>query len=121
MKRSALPLAFGGQGLLGADVLEPKALARFAKGKGFVARAVVGHHALDVDTQAPIVSDRSLQEGDGAGLPLVLHDLAEGNPGSIVDTDMDVLLRLTMTGFAIGKSVSATDYADTYDRIDTTV
>src|SRR5205085_4394750 len=76
---------------LGADMLETEALAGSAEGEGFVARTVVGHHSLNLDAQAGIVSDSHLEEGDSASLFLVLHDLAERDPGGIVDADMDKL------------------------------
>src|SRR5947209_16204484 len=72
-------------------MLETEALAGSAEGEGFVARTVVGHHSLNLDAQAGIVSDSHLEEGDSASLFLVLHDLAERDPGGIVDADMDKL------------------------------
>lgn len=87
----AFGLAIGLRSIgLGADVLETEALAGFAEGDGFVARTVVGHDPLDLDAQACVVGDRGLEEAHGAALSFVLHDLAEGDPGSIVDTDVDV-------------------------------
>ena len=76
---------------LGADVLEAKAHAGFAEGKGFVAGAVVRHDTLDRYPEARIVGDSRLKEGDGTSLFLVLHDLTEGDPRSVVDADMHVL------------------------------
>lgn len=79
----ALGLAVGLRRVrLGADVLEAKPVAGLAEGKGLVARPVVGHHPLDLDAQACMVSDRSLEEGHGASLPLALHDLIKGDPGA---------------------------------------
>ena len=102
MKRSALPLVFGvGPG---TDVLETETLAGFAESKGFVARPVVGHHPLDFHPQARVVGDRGLKEGHGAALPLVLHDLAEGDPGSIVDADVNVLLSRTAVRLPVSQS-----------------
>ena len=40
---------------LGADVLEPEALAGFAEGKGFVAGAVVRHDTLEGYPKARII------------------------------------------------------------------
>ena len=52
----------------------------------------VGHHPLDFHPQARVVGDRGLKDGHGAALPLVLHHPAEGDPGSNVDADVNVLL-----------------------------
>jgi hypothetical protein len=41
--------------------------------------------------KACVVGDSGLEEGDGAGLALSLHDAAEGDAGGIVDGDMDEL------------------------------
>ena len=41
-------------------------LARSSEGEGFVAGAVVGHDALDLDAEARVVGNRSFEEGDGA-------------------------------------------------------
>src|SRR5262249_7686010 len=85
-------LAIGLGGVwLGADVLEAETFAGLLEGEGFVARAVVGHDTLDRHAQARIVDDCSLQEGDRASPFLVLHDLTEGDPGSVVDADMHIL------------------------------
>ena len=59
----ALGLAVGLRRVgLGTDVLEAKALAGFAEGKGFVAGAVVGHDALDRYPKARIVGDGRLED-----------------------------------------------------------
>src|SRR5689334_16980800 len=62
-----------------------------AEGYGFIAGAVVGHDTLDRHPEARIVGNSRLEEGDSTPLFLVLHDLTEGDPGRIVDADMDVL------------------------------
>src|SRR5580700_4270804 len=90
MKRSALPLVFWGVGP-GADVLEAEPLAQPAEGEGLVAGAVVGHDALDFDAEAFVVGERRFEEGGGAALPLIGHDLGEGDAGVVVDGDMDEL------------------------------
>src|SRR4051812_15155302 len=88
----ALGLAVGLGGVRsGADVLEAEPLAGFGKSSGSIARAVVRHDALDSHAQARIVGDRRLEEGNRALLTLVLHDLAEGNAGGIVNADVDKL------------------------------
>src|SRR5215469_17635066 len=86
-----LGLAIGlGRIGLGADVLEAEALAGLLEGKGFVARAVVGHDALDRHAQARIVSNGRFKESDSGSLLLILHDLAEGDTGRVVDADMHI-------------------------------
>ena len=88
----ALGLAIGlGRIGPGADVLETKALAGVSEGKGFVTGAVVGHDTLDRYPEARVVGDGRLEEGDGTFPFLVLHDLTEGDPGSVIDADMHVL------------------------------
>ena len=62
-----------------------------SEGAGSVAGAIVGHDALDGDTEAFVVGDGGLEEGDGASLSLVRPDLAEGDARGIVDADMDEL------------------------------
>ncbi len=72
-------------------MFEAELLAGLAKGSREIARAVVGHDALDLDAQACVVGHRRLKEGDGAGFSLVPHHPAKGDAGCIVDTDMDEL------------------------------
>src|SRR5205807_509351 len=76
---------------LGADVSEAEIAAGVAEVEGLVARAVVGHHADDLDAEALVVADGGLKESDGALLFLVGHDLDEGDTGGIVDADMHEL------------------------------
>ena len=111
----ALGLAIGlGRIGLGADVLEAEALAGFLEGKGFVARAVVGHDALDRHAQARIVSNGRFEESDGGPLLLILHDLAEGDAGRVVDADMHILpARPLTTGAQVARAMSITGDAVT--------
>jgi hypothetical protein len=89
-KARRLAVGLGGVGS-GADVLEAEPLAGFGKSSGSIARAVVRHDPLDSPAQARLVGDRRLEEGNRALLTLVLHDLAEGNAGGIVNADVDKL------------------------------
>src|SRR5579862_2338855 len=75
----------------GSDVLEAEFAAGVAEVEGFVAGAVVGHDAGDVDAQASVVGHCGVEEGDGAFLFLVGHDLGEGDARGVVDADMDEL------------------------------
>jgi hypothetical protein len=72
-------------------VLEAQATAGVAEAAGSIAGAVVGHDALDGDAEACVVGDGDLEEGNGAGLALALHDAAEGDARGIVDTNVDEL------------------------------
>ena len=85
------------------DVLEAKAPAGVAEAAGSIAGAVVGHDALDGNAEACVVDDGSLEEGDGAGLALGLHDAAEGDAGGIVDGDVNEL----PAGAAIARLLAA--------------
>src|SRR6185295_2447743 len=76
---------------LGPDVPKAEALAGSSEGEGFVAGAVVRHHAFDLDAEARVIGERGLEEDCGAALPLTAHDLGEGDAGVIVDGDMDEL------------------------------
>jgi len=97
MKRSApllrgQALAVGLRGVgLGADVFEPEIAAGVAEVERSVARAIVGHDAGHRDAEAVVVGQRCLQEGCGALLLLIGHDLGEGDTRGVVNTDMDEL------------------------------
>jgi len=71
-------------------VPQAEPLAGPSEGKGFVARAVICHHALDLNAEACVVRERRLEEGDGAALLLVGHDPGEGDARVIVDADVHV-------------------------------
>ena len=58
-----------------------------SEGNGLVAGAVVRDDTLDRYPEAHIAGYSRLEEGDGTSLFLVLHDLTEGDPGSVVDAD----------------------------------
>ena len=88
----ALGLAVGFRRIgLGAYVLETEPLAQPAESKGLVARAVVGHDALDLDAEAFVVGKSSLEECGGAASPLTVHHLGESDTGVVIDGDMDEL------------------------------
>ena len=101
-------------------MLETKLLAGPGKGSGPIARAVVGHDTLDRHAQARIVSDRRLEEGNRAGLPLILHHPAEGDPGGVVDADMDELpadpASIALTGPITGDAMAdSIEFAELFD------
>jgi hypothetical protein len=70
-------------------VLEAEPPAGVSEGEGFVARAVVGHDALDGDAETGVVGDGGLEEGYGTSLALVGFDLAEGDGRGIVLAPME--------------------------------
>src|SRR4029450_11386634 len=94
----------------GADVAQAETFAGPSEGEGLVARAIVGHYALDLDTEAGVIGDRCLEEGDRAALLLVRHDLGEGDAGVIVDADVHVFpaeaALLTLASPVAGDAVS---------------
>src|SRR5271166_5753667 len=88
----ALGLAVGlGRVGLGSDVLEAEELACPGERFGSIAGAVVGHDTLDSHAQAGVIGDGGLEKRERAFFLLVLHDLTEGDPGCIVDADVDEL------------------------------
>ena len=88
----ALGLAIGlGRVRLGSDVFGTEPATSTSKGVRFLAGAVVGHDALDRDSQAGIAGNGGLQEGDGTGPFLILQHLAESGPGGVADADTDEL------------------------------
>ena len=92
----------------------PSRLQARPKARGSVARAVVGHHALDADAELGIVGDRGLEEGDGALLALIRHDLDEGDARGIVDADMDVL-PTDAAAVALSPAIAGDAVADAVD------
>ena len=72
-------------------MLELQPFAGPREGKGFVAGAVVGHDAGDRHAEASVIGDGGLEEGDRALCLLVRHDEGEGDPGGVVDADVDEL------------------------------
>src|SRR6516162_1312768 len=87
----ALSLAVSfGRVRLGSDVFEGELLAGFGEVLREIARAVVGHNTLDLDPQTCVIGHRRFEEGNGAGLPLVAHDSAEGDTRCVADADMAI-------------------------------
>lgn len=74
----------------GADVRESEGLAGVAERSGFVAAALIGRDAGDGDAEALVVGDGGLEEGDGAFLLFVGHDLTEGEARGVIDADVDI-------------------------------
>ena len=86
-----------------------------------IARPVVCHHALNVDTELGVVSNGGLKEGDSGFFALISHDLHEGDARSIVDADMDALpadamVTVDYAGLSSGDAMSdGTDAAEFLD------
>ena len=83
-----------------------------------VGGAVVGHHALDGDAEAGEPGEGALEEGHGAVLALVGQDLGVGQPGGIVDADMQelpaaaALLAGPVAGDAVADAVDPAELLD---------
>src|SRR4051812_10968507 len=105
---------------LGPDVLETEIAAGAAEGLGAKAGAIVGHHTGNRDAKVRVVGDRGLEEGDRALLLLVRKDLREGDPGGVVDADVDELPSdapaLALTGSVAGDAMAdAVEAAELFD------
>ena len=61
-------------------MLETAAPAGAAEAPGSVARAIVGHDALDGDAEACVAGESGLEESDCAALLFGLYDLTEAGP-----------------------------------------
>src|SRR4051794_33525230 len=105
---------------LGPDVLETEIAAGAAEGLGAKAGAIVGHHTGNRDAKVRVVGDRGLEEADRALLLLVRKDLREGDPGGVVDADVDELppdapalaLPRSVAGHAMADVIKATELFD---------
>src|SRR5579862_3745335 len=75
----------------GAQVLEPERLAGECVDDGAVTGAVVGHHPLNTDAVGAVVGDGAAEEASRRGRLLVAEHLDVGDPGGVVDADVDVL------------------------------
>lgn len=73
-------------------MLEAELSARSGEGLGAVAGAIIGHDAGDLHTEAAVVSECLVEEGDSALLFLIPPDLGEGQARGIVDRDVDELV-----------------------------
>lgn len=64
---------------------------RLAEDMTFVGRAIVGHDALDLDAMGLEESERPFEEGGHARLLLVGQDFGVGEPGGVIDGDVEGL------------------------------
>ena len=93
-------------------------MAGVAESEGLVAGAVVRHDARGLDAEALVVGVRGVKEGDGAFLFLVRHDPGEGDAGSVVDADMNVLPPQSLAArapVALPSALSSDAMADAVD------
>lgn len=79
------------------DAEHPQGLA---EEPGNVARAVVGHHPFDADAPLLEPAQRPEEEASGRPAPLVGQDLHIGEPGRIIDGDMQEVVAQTFAGAA---------------------
>ncbi len=75
----------------GVAASDPELGAGLCPGVRAVTVAVVGEHALDRDPTLPVPGRRSTQEGDAVGGTLTREQLRIGEPGVIVDRQVQVL------------------------------
>src|SRR5262245_38499098 len=80
-------VSFGREGF-GPDVPQAELATGLTECSGDIAATVIGHDPRNTDTKALIIEDCCLQEGDGAFLLLIRHDLDEGDARRIVNTNM---------------------------------
>src|SRR6516162_3668419 len=81
------------RGVVGTGI-GPLAQARLDDAPSLAARfgrLRLGSDVLDLEPQTCVIGHRRFEEGNGAGLPLVAHDLTEGDTRCVVDADMDEL------------------------------
>jgi hypothetical protein len=99
---------------LGADVLDIQIPASVTEGKGLIATAIVGHDAGDGNAEAFVVGHGRLEEGHRATGLLIGLDLGEGDPGMVVDADMDEL-PADAAAVALARTVAGDAMADTLE------
>src|SRR4029450_8883248 len=94
----------------GADVAQAETFAGPSEGEGLVARAIVGHYALDLDTEAGVIGDRCFEDGNRAAPLLLRHRPRAGGGGVIGDADVHVLpadaALITLASAVAGDAVS---------------
>src|SRR5579872_5700009 len=99
---------------------QPKCLAVTV---GFEAGSVVGHDAIDLDAVASEEAQGIQQELDGGLALLVGEDFAIGEPGVIIDGEMEILPSLA-PAIALALAVAGdamTDALDTPQPLDVDV
>src|ERR1700692_3757440 len=104
-------------------MLAAQAPESILKVEGLVTTAVVGHDTGDGDIEAFVIGHGRLEERYGAFRLLVRQNLAEGDAGVIVDTDMNELpadaTAVALTGAIAGDAV--TDLVKTTELLDVDV
>jgi hypothetical protein len=84
-------------------VLEAERLAGIAEGEGLIARAVVGHHALNLDAELLVIGKCGLEEEDRTVCGFIEQDEREGDARGIVDTNMNIF---PARAFAFGARIA---------------
>jgi hypothetical protein len=74
----------------GKEVTQAVTLASGAQEMRAIAGAVIAHQGARFDAQRGEVSQSALEEEERTVLAFVRHDLSKGEPGSVVDADMDI-------------------------------
>lgn len=97
------------------DVANAHSLARLIEDFGAIARSIVCHHALGLDTKSFVPGDRHLQADHAALLPPALVDLAEGQAGMVIDADVNELPAY-VSGAALAVASPGDAMADTIAR-----
>lgn len=93
----------------GADVTDREHAKGLLEEPGDIAGAVVGHHPLDPDAALLEPAERPHEEAGGGGAPLVRQHLHVGEPGGIVDGDME---EVVAGAFACSPPVASDAVAD---------
>ena len=94
----------------GAQVTQAQTPQEPTEAPRLVAGAIVSHHPGKGHAQAAVVAQRLQQRTAGSTAALVVFDGAEGNPGVIIDSQVDefpasaILSVLAVTGHAVAGS-----------------
>ena len=116
MKRSALPLVLGVYGRVRMWQTQPA--AGLAEQAGDIARAVVGHHALDPDALAPEPAQGADQEAGHRLALLIRQDLDVSQARGVVDRDVDELPASTLALAAPVAGDAMADAAEAGELLD---
>jgi len=66
-------------------------LAKSVEGNGSITRTVVGHHALNGNSELFVPGNGCFEESCGTFFPFAFQNLSEGETGMIINTDVDIL------------------------------
>src|SRR5262249_59340066 len=102
----------------GAEVAQPRGVARLAPGVAAIGRAVVGHDALDGDAVPAEPGQRAGEERDGAVLALVGQHFAVGQARGIIDADVQIFPAGAAPGIAAIAGDAVSDRGDAAELLD---